>query len=142
MYPFTEVKLQCIHCELKQITLNTRSSLISTSLRHAQFQIQSDKLSCIYVYNSNTLQLIKCQLNYFYSSEQESVEVLLQLDHCFWSHRLLQQTHRLQCKRKTISESFPISELSLSEAFYLANYSMQNMIKSANSIIENRRPMD
>lgn len=36
----------------------------------------------------------------------------------------------------TISEFFLISELSLSEAYYLAHYNMQNILKAADSIIE------
>ena len=42
----------------------------------------------------------------------------------------------------TISESFPILELSLQEAYYLANNSVQNKLKSADSIIENRKHVD
>ena len=45
-------------------------------------------------------------------------------------------------KRQQSLSSCPISELSLSEAYDLANYSMQNIFKSTNFIIENRKYMD
>lgn len=47
-----------------------------------------------------------------------------------------------QYKTVTISESLSVSKLSLSEAYYLTNYGLQNILKSANCVIENRKHLD
>lgn len=47
-----------------------------------------------------------------------------------------------QYKTVTTSESLSVSKLSLSEAYYLTNYGLQNILKSANCVIENRKHLD
>ena len=47
-----------------------------------------------------------------------------------------------QYKTVTTSESLSVSKLSLSEAYYLTNYGLQNILKSANCVIENRKHVD
>lgn len=47
-----------------------------------------------------------------------------------------------QYKTVTTSDSLAVSKLSLSEAYYLTNYGLQNILKSANCVIENRKHVD